>query len=189
MRKTITYFEQRGKANTEQVLALVKERAAELGIRDVVVPTVGGTVALQACEHLAGLHLVVVTHSFGFAEPGRQQVPAEVLAEIRSRGADIFTGTHALGGIGRAVRRKFGTYQVDEIIAHTLRLFGEGVKVAIEIAMAAADAGLISPQREVISCGGTGHGLDAALVLRPAHVQDFFDLEVLEIICKPRSPR
>jgi len=37
----------------------------------------------------------------------------------------------------------------------------------------------------VISIGGSGHGADTALVLQPANVQDFFDVKVREIICKP----
>jgi len=34
--------------------------------------------------------------------------------------------------------------------------------------------------------GGTGRGVDTAVVLQPAHAQDFFALRIKEIICKPR---
>ncbi len=186
---SITYFDHHGRANTPQVLELVRARATALGITDVVVPSVEGTSALLACERLAGLHVVVVTQSSGFARPGHQEMPEDVLEELKARGASVFRGTHSFGGVGRAVRRKFATYQVEEIIAQTLKRFGEGTKVAVEASLAAADAGLISPPRETISCGGTGRGLDTALVLRPSHAQDFFDLEILEIICKPRNPK
>jgi uncharacterized protein len=127
-----------------------------------------------------------VTHSAGFAQPGRMEVPGSALDEIRAQGAKVHTATHAFGGVGRSIRRKFDTWQAEEIIAQTLKRFGEGVKVAIEVTLMAADGGLVSPQREVIACGGTGHGLDTALVLRPAHAQSFFEIEILEIICKPR---
>ena len=93
---------------------------------------------------------------------------------------------HAFGGVGRAVRKKLGTYEVDEIMAFTLRTFGEGIKVAIEIALMAADAGMVSIQSPCISIGGTATGVDAALVLIPANAQNFFDLRVLEILAKPR---
>lgn len=188
METWVVYFEQRGTGNTARVLELVGRRAAERGIRDVVVPTTGGTTGLMAPDALPGLEVVVVTHSTGFGEPGRQEVPAEVVAEIRAKGASVLTTTHAFGGVGRAVRRRFQTYQTEEIIAQTLRLFGQGAKVAVEITLMAADAGLIPVNREVIACGGTGHGLDTALVLKPAHAQSLFDLEVLEVICKPRVP-
>ncbi|MFH1928052.1 MAG: hypothetical protein ABIK79_07760 [Chloroflexota bacterium] len=50
----------------------------------------------------------------------------------------------------------------------------------------AADAGLIRTDEEVIAIAGTGRGADTAVVLQPAHAQDFFNLRVKEIICKPR---
>ena len=102
------------------------------------------------------------------------------------KGGVILTATHAFGGVGRAVRRRFNTYQVDEIIAQTLRVFGQGTKVACEIALMAADAGLIRTDEEVISIGGTARGADTALVVKPAHTHDFFELRVKEVLCKPR---
>ncbi len=189
MDSSITYFAQCGKSNTSKVLELVAERAATLGIADVVIPSVTGASGLLACDRLKGLRVVVVTQSSGFSRPGHQEMPPEVLEELKTRGASVYRGTHTFGGVGRAVRRKFATYQVEEIIAQTLKRLGEGTKVAVEISLAASDAGLISPHNEVITCGGSGRGLDTALVLRPTHAQDFFDLEILEIICKPRSAK
>jgi len=185
---SITYFDHRGRTNTEKVLELVQRRANELGITEIVVPSTSGNTGNTAVALLSGLQVVVVSHSSGYAEPGRQELPAQVVEELQAKGARVHTATHAFGGVGRSVRKKFDTWQVDELIAQTLKRFGEGVKVAIEVSLMAADAGLVSPQREIISCGGTGRGLDSALVLRPTHAQTFFDLEVLEIICKPRTP-
>jgi hypothetical protein len=62
----------------------------------------------------------------------------------------------------------------------------QGFKVCLEIALMAADAGLVSVKREVVSIGGTGQGADTAVVLTPANAHDFFDLKVHEVICKPR---
>jgi hypothetical protein len=185
---TITYFEQRGKVNTKRVLELVRARAEEAGIREVVLPTTGGATGILAAAELAGLNPVIVTHSAGYTQPGSMETPASAVDEMRARGARVHTGTHAFGGVGRSVRKKFNTWQVEEIIAQTLKRFGDGLKVAVEVSLMAADAGLINPHHEVIACGGTGHGLDTAIVLRPTHAQSFFDLEILEIICKPRQP-
>jgi len=74
---------------------------------------------------------------------------------------------------------------VDEIIANVLRIFGQGMKVAVEIALMAADAGLISTDQDVISVGGTMRGADTAIVLKPNNVCRFFDLEVKGVLCKP----
>ena len=88
--------------------------------------------------------------------------------------------------MGRAVRKKLGTYELEEIMAFTLRIFGEGTKVAVEMALMAADAGLVSTAEPCICIGGTGQGVDTAVLLLPAHAQNFFDLKVAEIIAKPR---
>jgi hypothetical protein len=95
------------------------------------------------------------------------------------------TCQHAFGGVGRAVRRKLGTYQVDEIMAHTLRTFGEGIKVSAELCLMAADAGQVRTDLAVVSIAGSGRGADTAAVIKPANAQDFFDLRFLEIICMP----
>jgi hypothetical protein len=59
------------------------------------------------------------------------------------------------------------------------------MKVACEVAVMAADAGLVRTDEDVIAIAGTGRGADTALVLRPVNSQDFFDLKVKEILCKP----
>jgi hypothetical protein len=98
----------------------------------------------------------------------------------------LFTG-HAFGMLGRAVNRRFGAIQVDEIIAHVLRLLSQGVKVGCEVTCMAADAGLIKAGEEVIAIGGSASGADSAVVLRASNTHTFFDTRILEIICKPRE--
>jgi len=55
------------------------------------------------------------------------------------------------------------------------------------IRQAVRDAGLVKPASEVIAIGGTGRGADTATVVRATNTHTFFDLRVLEIICKPRG--
>jgi hypothetical protein len=66
-------------------------------------------------------------------------------------------------------------------------MFGQGTKVAIETAAMAADAGMISCSRDVISIAGTGKGADTALVLKPENSLRIFDMFVREVIAKPRE--
>jgi hypothetical protein len=180
------YFENAGPENTERTLQLAYERAQALGIEHVIVATTTGRTGALAAELFREQNVVVVTHSTGFAGPNKQELQPEFRDRIEAAGGQLVTAQHALGGIGRAVRRKLGSYQIDEIIAFTLRNFCQGVKVACEITTMAADSGKIPAGQEVIAIGGTGRGADAALVLVSANVQDFFDLRVLEVICKPR---
>jgi hypothetical protein len=57
----------------------------------------------------------------------------------------------------------------------------------VEISIMAADAGLIPTNKEIIAVGGSGGGADSAIVLKAAHMNNFFDLEIREIIAKPRQ--
>jgi len=180
------YFEKVGPGNTRQVLEAVARRADALSIEQVLLPTCSGKTVLEALELLpAGLRITALTHVTGFREPDHQELDGEVRKELEEKGVTVYTGQHAFGGVGRAVRNKMSTYQVDEIMANTLRVFGHGTKVAVELALMASDAGLVRTDRDVISAGGTMSGIDTALVLRPANSFRFFDLKVREMICKP----
>ncbi len=183
---SITYFGEAGPANTDRCLQLARERADELGIEHILVATTSGQTGARAAQSFPGRRVVVVTHSAGFKGPNIVELQPEQRRAIEASGADLLTCQHAFGGVGRAIRRKLGTYQVDEVVAFALRTFCDGVKVACEITLMAADAGLIPTGREVIAIGGTGQGADSAVVLRSANSQDYLDLRVLEVICKPR---
>jgi len=182
------YFDQPGAQNTVCTLEMARQRAGELGIRTVLVASTRGDTGVQATQQFQGYDgvVVVVTHSTGFAGPNTQELTPENRAAIEAAGAKILTCQHALGGIGRAVRKKWGTYAMDEIVAQTLRIFGEGTKVCVEMALMAADAGLVRVGEPCIAIAGTGRGADTAVVLIPANVQQFFDLRVMEVLVKPR---
>jgi hypothetical protein len=182
----VVYFHRQGKENTERTLEIAKARADELGIETILVATTSGETGARAAEFFQGYDLVAVTHSTGFRGPNEQELGEENRAAMERAGAKILTCPHAFGGVGRAVRKKLGTYELEEIIAYTLRIFGEGMKVVCEIALMAADAGLVRTDKEVIAIAGTGHGADTAVVLVPANAQTFFDMRILEILCKPR---
>ncbi|MDY6875164.1 MAG: pyruvate kinase alpha/beta domain-containing protein [Chloroflexota bacterium] len=181
------YFEKPGPQNTVRTLEIAKRRADELGgIRTVLVASTRGETGVQAAQLFRRYDVVVVTHSTGFAGPNAQELTEENRVAIKAAGVQILTCQHAFGGVSRAVRKKWGTYEIDEIVAQTLRVFGEGMKVVAEIALMAADAGLVRVGEPCIAIAGTGRGADTAVVLAPAHVQQFFDLRVMEILAKPR---
>ena len=180
------YFSEPGSVNTDKTLEIAKKRAEQLGIETIVVASTSGETGVKAAAVFSNCRVVVVTHATGFPTPDAQELTQQNRAEILEKGGMILTATHAFGGLGRAVRRRFNTLQVDEIMAHTLRVFGQGAKVACEIVLMAADAGLLRTDEEAISIGGTGSGADTALVIKPAHTHAFFELKVREVLCKPR---
>jgi len=181
------YFAKPGPQNTRRTLEIAAVRAEDLAVRNIVVASSSGRTGVLAAQRIRGKNLVVVTHSTGFMKPDFQELKPALRRKIEALGGKVLTCQHAFGGVNRAVRKKLATYELDEIIATTLRTFGEGAKVAIEISLMAADAGLISTVEPCISIGGSGSGADSALLLRPANAQTFFDLRVLEILAKPRS--
>jgi uncharacterized protein len=139
-KKTI-YFEEPGKRNTDEALMLAKERAEELGIGSIVVASSSGETGAEASRLFKGYNLVVVTSVTGYREPDEVRMRSEYRELIEENGGKVVTAAHAFGSIGRAIHNKFGAIQVEEVIAHVLRLFSEGFKVACEVACMAVDAG------------------------------------------------
>ena len=180
-----TYFEQPGSKDIEAVLRIARQRAAELGIKTIVVASTGGDTAVKAVEILSGYRVVVVSEAADFHEPNVQRFTEGNRKIVESKGGTIVTGTHALGGVSKALHNKSNTIAIGGIIADVLGIFGQGMKVVCEIAIMAADAGLVHADENVISIAGTNEGADTAVVLTPVNSSSFFDLKVKEILCKP----
>jgi len=187
MEKKVIYFEGAGISNTDVLLRFVKEYVENEGIKDIVVASTTGETGAKASKIFRGYNVVVVTHCFGFQEPGKSELREDFKKEILENGASIFAGVHALSSAERAIRKNFGTIQTLEIIANVLRLMGEGTKVCVEITLMAADAGLIPVDRDVVAIAGTGSGVDTALRIRPANAARFFDLKIRQVIAKPHD--
>ena len=182
--KTV-YFEQLGKENTNAVFEIVNGRAKELGIKTVVIASTTGETAVQAVNSLKGLKVIAVGHRMGQRAPNVQAFTPENKAIIESKGGVVFNGMHLFSGLSGAMAKKFNMHIIGDIIANTLRMFGSGMKVVCEISCGAADAGLIRTDEDVIVIGGTSSGADTAVVMRPVNSQDFFDMKIKEILCKP----
>lgn len=184
------YFETRGPKNTGALLQRAAERAAELKLSKVVIASRSGRTAEGALEHFnpEKYTVIVVSYVMGFAEANQQQMSEETRADLEARGVKIITAAHAFGGVGRGVRNKLGTFQVDEIMAHTLRMLSQGVKVGVEIALMAADRGFVRTDENILTIAGSGKGADTAMVVQPANSHHCLDLKVREIIAKPWNP-
>ncbi len=178
-------WETKGPDNTEKTVEAALQRAAELNIKHLVVASHTGATAKRFLQN--GLEIVCVTHHTGFKEPGKNEMPAETRKSLQNEGVQVLTTTHLLAGVDRSLRFKFQGVYPAEIIAATLRMFGQGVKVCVEIGGMALDAGLIPYGKEIIAVAGSGRGADAACVIVPAHSQNFLDTVIKEIICMPRE--
>lgn len=190
--KTI-YFDNPGNENTEQAFRIARERAQQLGIKTILIASTTGRTAIKAIEFFKGMNLIIVRHSAGFKEPNTQEFSEEATKLAQKNNVPVITAAHAFGGLSRSMRQSetnqaAKTYIIGDIIASTLRLFGMGMKVAIEIAVMAADAGMIRTDEEVVSLAGVGRsgGSDTAIVLKGEPAHRFFDVIVKELLCKPR---
>jgi len=173
--------------HTDDVIARVVERLRGGDIGHVVVATTSGKTGVRFVEALRDVQVevVCVTHHVGFQRGDENQLEAEHARAIREAGGAVLTASHALSGIGRSLSKAFGGTTPVEIIAHTLRLFGQGMKVCVECAVMAADAGMIPTDRDVLCVGGTGRAADTAVVLRPSHANRFFEMRIRETLCRP----
>jgi len=193
MESKTTYFENIGKENTEPTLIIAKQRANELGVKTVVIASTTGETAVKALQTFDGLNLIIVSHTAGFKNPDVQEFTEENRKLVEGKGVPIITSTHVFGGLDRAMRQgsipeaRF-TYVTGDIVAATLGILGHGMKVACEIAVMAADAGLVRCDEDVIAIAGNGKagGSDTAIVIQPANAHRFFEVKVREILCKPR---
>lgn len=188
MEKTITYFEKPGIENTDALIGLVKERLEGSDIKYVAIASSTGASALKLNEALKDLDVTIVncSHHVGFKEANKAQMDDETRAKLEDEGIVTFMGSHALSGVGKSISKKFGGATPVEIIAATYRTFCQGMKVCAEISIMLADAGLIPVGEEIIAIGGTGHGVDTAVVMTAANMTNVFDIKFHEIIAMPR---
>ncbi|MBE0635173.1 hypothetical protein IH601_04190, partial [Candidatus Bipolaricaulota bacterium] len=168
----------------------VVDRLEQGDIEHVVVATTTGDTGVRFMEALkdSDVQLICVTHHMGFREQNQIELEPMLASQLREGGARVLTMSHALSGVARSISKKFGGTSTTEMIAHTLRMFGQGMKVCVEIAVMAADTGAIPAGEDVICVGGSGRGADAAVVLKAAHMNAFFDTTIREILCWPKLP-
>jgi hypothetical protein len=189
----ITYFDRPGKKNTEELMDAVSLCLDRTGVKTIVIASNSGETALKAIERWPDScsNLVVVTSHAGFSGEGMLDMDSDMEAKIERSGARLVRASHILSGIERSFTKKFGGISRVEVVSETLRtLFGQGMKVCVEITVIAADSGAIRcDDGEIVVIGGTGEGADTACVVRPAHANDFFKFEIREIIAMPRQKR
>lgn len=187
----ILYVGRPGKRNTDDVIAAVVKRLGKGGIDNVVVASRTGSTARKMLRAIGErpVKVIAVTSHCGFEKEGGCEMSQGVLDGLSRNGVTVVRASHVLSGVERSLTRKFGGASRVEAIAEAIRsLFGQGVKVCIEVTVMAADSGAIPVgDVEVIAVGGTGTGADTACVVRPAHSNAFFNFEVREIIAMPRQ--
>ncbi|MFH1623285.1 MAG: pyruvate kinase alpha/beta domain-containing protein [Candidatus Aenigmatarchaeota archaeon] len=180
MEEKTRYFETGGEACTDEALRIAAEYADAHNIKSIIVASTRGFTAEKAAGIFKGKNLIVVTHVHGFREPNAIEFSDDVRKKLETAGVKVITAAHAFGGISKLSGGLPG-----DLIASTLRMFSQGVKVAIECAAEAADAGCVSTDEDLVSIAGTGKGADTVLVLRPANTHRLFETKVKRVLAMP----
>lgn len=191
MKKSITYFEKPGNENTDELIEIVKERLLDSDIKYIAIASVSGTTALKLADALDEaeiddkISIVNVTHHAGFKEKNKLEFTDSMRKKLEDKGIVTFAGSHALSGVGRGISNKFGGVTPVEIIAETLRMFSQGIKVCAEISIMLADAGLIPVDEKILAIGGRANGGDSAVIITPANMTNVFKMRIHEILAMP----
>ncbi len=184
----MTTFPVPGKENTAATLTLALDFAKQHGL-DLVVATCTGQTILDLLDLVQekgfDRKIVAVSHVYGMAAPGENELPEDVRRQLEDAGVTVVTAAHALSGGERGLSKRFGGVNPVEIAAHTLRMLGQGTKVCVEIGLMALDCGAIPFGKPVVAVGGTAYGADTALVLTPAYTANLLDTRIHTILCKP----
>ena len=156
---------------------------------DICIASTTGNTAQSVLNIISEINytgrLVVVTTACGSHGKGVKDMNDDVYKSLCNKGAFVVTAGHALSGCERGLTKKYsGVYPV-EIIADTLRMLGQGVKVCVEISLMASDAGLLTPDKPVVCVAGSGSGADTICIITPSYSATVLDTVINEIIEKP----
>jgi len=185
--KQITYFKKPGKNNTNKTIELAIDCAEKNNIKKIVVATYTGETALKVTEKAKSIKVIAVTLHAGTRMIRKKAIWEKNRAKLKSKGVEYHRGTQALSGVERAMNKRYGGVFPLMIFVDALKLFSEGVKVCVEVTLMAADAGLVSPNEDIVVIAGTGGGCDTALLIRPNYSTNVFNLGIREIICMPKQ--
>lgn len=195
------YYKFKGEVNTEHVLRVAIRRAQDLNVKSLIFASETGRSALKALRIMrelgVKLRLIVVTHPPDRTWGPKGDIPIglnhpryrKVKERLEKEGIFIVQGTRPFASAARSFDWE---RMVPDALVYKLLggIFGQGVKMAIEAALMATDAGAVSRGDIVVSLGGTFKGLDAAIVCKTTYSYYFLqEFEVLEIIAKPWKPR
>ena len=190
-KSSISYFKHPGAENTDEIMGIVADRMKRGDIKNVVVASTTGDTARKLISRLkgTGADIAVVTSQCGSEKEGESEMSKDVEEELIESGAKVVRASHVLSGVERSINRKVGGASRVETVAEALRaLFGQGMKVCVEVTIMAADNGAIPcGEVEVIAVAGSGSGADTACVVRPAHANGFFNFQGREILAMPRK--
>jgi hypothetical protein len=183
----IFYFDKKGGINTDRTIEIALQCCDSRKIAKLVVASSTGKTALKArAKAKPSVEVIGVTYGAG----SRYREEVEEFNKNRSlleeKNIRIVRGLHALSATERGFENKYKNGLLPlNIVADTLRMFGHGMKVCVEIGIMAAEHGFVTPEEDIVAIAGSGHGADTAVVMRAAFAGTMFDTKIKEVLCMP----
>ncbi|MGD2250363.1 MAG: pyruvate kinase alpha/beta domain-containing protein [Candidatus Methanofastidiosia archaeon] len=170
--RKVKYFSDYGSQNTKKVIESVKSRLEKGDVKTVVVASTSGETGCKFLKELkTSASIIIVSH---------KEMQPKYKQQIVELGGKFVEKTHL----------PLHTEGMDEV-RESFRTFGQGLKVAVEVILIAADKGEINLYEDVISVGGTGRGSDTAIITRATTTEEIFSsdttkkLEIRELLAMP----
>ena len=188
-RRFITYFDKEGEDNTDDLILAIEDKLRMVDhIDTILIASNTGESALKLSDAVSSdIKIINITHHAGFSKTNELEISDDMIKKLEKVGIETHCLGHAFSGASRGITNKYGGFSPLDIVADTLRMFSHGVKVACEISLMAADAGIIPVGKEIIVVAGRKHGIDTAVILTPVNSKDLFDLKINEIFAMPRQ--
>jgi hypothetical protein len=185
--KNIHYFKKKGPTNTQKALEVALEGCKEYAVNTIVVASSTGDTALRLQEMVdSSIDIIAVTYSAGIKYTDKVETFNRRVDTLLGKGIRIVRGIHAFSGVERGLENKYKSGLTPlNIIADTLRMFGQGMKVCVEISTMAAEHGFILPDNRVVAVAGSGSGADTVVLIKPAFAARIFETRIEATLCIP----
>jgi hypothetical protein len=159
----MTYYSVPGREHVDATLALVKKTAEAWEMTNVVIASTRGFTAEKALDVFKDTAITLT-----FVGTARERFPSSLIKKAEEAGHRVCF-SHEV------------SYDYPPLVRTAYRIFSEGVKVAVEIAIIAAEEGYVPTDKDIVAMGKW----DTALIITPSTSDSFSELRVRELICKP----
>jgi len=198
VKRQVYYFDEPGEENTQLVIEAVSQRLEAGGIRMVIVASTSGKTAVEFAHSLKGKAELICVSEAPYRREWGEQWPClkqEFRQELERLGVTIIDKVPYVFHSSVLESARWSDAFPERLVKETLYSFGQGMKVAVEVALIGVSCGYVAPYEDVISVGGSSKGADTAIILRATYPASLFDkdsekrLEIREIIAMPFSKK
>ncbi|HFB07076.1 MAG TPA: hypothetical protein ENJ92_01385 [Chloroflexi bacterium] len=194
VKRQVYYFDEAGEQNTQGVIEAVSHRLEVGGIKQVIIASTSGETAAAFARSLNGKAELFCVSEAPYRREWGEEWPClkqEFRQELESFGVTIMEKVPYIFHSSVVEAARWSDTSPERLVKETLYCFGQGMKVAVDVALTAVSCGYVAPYQDVIGVGGSGKGADTAIILRATYPASLFDkdpakrLEIKEIIAMP----